>query len=82
MSTIPELLEERREMQKRLDRLVETLKDISMCCGYDPEHLGAENYDDPGIVLSKEIISELRKRAEEALKECGTQNENHDSLPS
>lgn len=43
------------------------LIDIEMCCGYDPNHLGADSYSDPGIKLAQEIIEALRDRAAKAL---------------
>ena len=54
----------------RIENLVRAARDIAdHCCGYSPEHLGADNYADPGIKMAQEIIGALRKHARDALAE-------------
>ncbi len=62
------LVEAQREALKDIvEAQREALKDIERCLGFCPDHLGAENYKDPGIVLAKEIIEHLRDHAGKAL---------------
>ncbi len=39
------------------------------CCGYSPEHLGADDYKDPGVKMAREIIDAMRAAAREAIEE-------------
>ncbi len=53
----------------KVEKLLKALTDIKHCLGFCPEHLGADNYEDPGIIFAQSIIEDLRKTAEYALKE-------------
>lgn len=58
---VPHVLEKLTEWRK-------ALVGIEACVGFCPDHLGADNYEDPGIILAQEIIDRMRTTATDALK--------------
>lgn len=50
-----------------LETYRKALEDISRYCGYCPDHLGADDYKDPGVVMAKEIIEAMQETALKAL---------------
>jgi hypothetical protein len=55
----------------KTEEFIKALTSVYLCCGYSPEHLGADNYKDPGIILAQEIINAMREAAGSVLKHWG-----------
>ncbi len=51
--------------------LIKALKDIGHANGYDTEHLGADNYADPGLQTLLRMFYDLQCVAYEALDATG-----------
>lgn len=60
---IGELHAEAIQLRSQLAEARKVLRDISHCNGLDPEHLWANDYNDPGIIFAKTIIEDLRDSA-------------------
>ncbi len=70
-TSILELREQRAATDQKLAAAKKALLGISRHCGFCPEHLGADDYKDPGVVMAKEIISAMSDEASKALAAMG-----------
>lgn len=48
---------------EKTEDFIKALKSVALYCGYSPEHLGANDYSDPGIKLAQEIMRAMATEA-------------------
>jgi hypothetical protein len=59
------------ELKTQLRKCVETLGKIAVFVGYDPYHVGAQDYDNSSSKLLTEICEEMSNQASQTLEEIG-----------